>query len=155
MGWAWGDSLCISEWPQKTFLTCPNWVEHTFFLLPLFSLYSGRFLPGFQAGLGIILTEHAVKTFNYFSDARKYSTGGILRTVLVSLGAGSILSSQELTGAVALFYRRSINSFCRRVDWFDGEEGRIKLDIQLGSVIRFAFNMGITWAAFCRSPNKK
>jgi len=148
MGWAWGDSLCMIEWPEKTFLVFPNWIEHVFFLLPSLSVLTGQYAAGLQAGLGIIFYEHVAKTFNYFSDAKKYSTGGIIRTALVSLGAGSVLSAQEITRAVALFYRRSLYSLGRRVDWFDGEEPRIKLDIQLSSILRFGINLGITWAAY-------
>lgn len=33
-GWAWGDSLCITEWPTKTFLVLPNWIEFILFVLP-------------------------------------------------------------------------------------------------------------------------
>ena len=36
-GWAWGDSLCLSEWPEKTFRVLPNWIESIVLLtLPLF-----------------------------------------------------------------------------------------------------------------------
>ncbi|CAB9513560.1 3-beta hydroxysteroid dehydrogenase/isomerase family [Seminavis robusta] len=26
-GWAWGDSLCITQWPEKCFWCFPNWIE--------------------------------------------------------------------------------------------------------------------------------
>jgi hypothetical protein len=46
----------------------------------------------------------------------------VLRSAWVALGAGSVLSSQEVTRVAALVWRGSIYSLCRRVDWFDGEE---------------------------------
>lgn len=42
IGWAKGGSLCITEWPEKTFLTFPNWIEHVCFLILPLSIYSRR-----------------------------------------------------------------------------------------------------------------
>jgi len=147
-GWAWGDSLCITEWGKKTFLAFPNWIEHIAFVLPPLVSYTGKLPAGLLSGVGIALLEHAIKGMSYFSDAQAVSDGGFLRSVWVALGAGSVLSAQEVTRTAALVYRGSLYSVCRRVDWFDGEEPRIKLDIQLGSFFRFGLNSGLTWALF-------
>ena len=32
IGWARGDSMCITEWTEKTFLAFPNWIKHVPFL---------------------------------------------------------------------------------------------------------------------------
>lgn len=149
-GWAWGDSLCISEWGGKTFLAFPNWIEHTTFILPPLAIYTGNLFAGLMAGLSVVLVEHAFKARNYFDDAKIVSGGGLLQSLWVALGAGSVLSVQEMTRTAALVYRGSLYSLCRRVDWFDGEEPRIKLDIQLGSILRFGLNSALTWAFFRR-----
>lgn len=101
-----------------------------------------------MAGLGVTVLEHLIKVVKYYEDSSKVTDEGLLRSVWVALGAGSVLSAQEVTRAIALVRRQSLYSLCRRVDWFDGEEPRIKLDIQLGSLIRFGFNVGLTWVAF-------
>lgn len=136
-GWAWGDSMCITEWPEKAFLVCPNWVEIIFCILPLVAIYSCQFIAAIQAGLGIVLVEHLLKGWKHFEDATKVCNGISFRTFVVALGAGSALSSQEVTRAIALISRKCLFSFSRRVDWFDGSMPKIKLDIQLGSILRF------------------
>ena len=154
-GWAWGDSLCITEWSKKTFMTFPNWIEHvTFVLAPLF-VYTGKFAAGLTASLSIILLEHAMKSVRYYPEANQ-DTGGdsFWKRIWVALGAGSVLSAQEITRVVALIRRGSLFSVCRRVDWFDGQEERIKLDIQLQSFLRFGLHAGLTWAAFCWRPRQ-
>lgn len=149
IGWAVGDSLCITEWGTKTFLACPNWIEHVMFIIPPLSLYTGSWVSGAISGLCVTLFEHTLKTYHYFTDAKRLGAeGGLLRSLCVAFGAGSILSSQEVTRAVCLARRGSLYSLCRRVDWFDGEEPRIKLDIQLQSIVRFGMNCGFTLAAF-------
>ena len=52
-------------------------------------------------------------------------------------------------------YRRSWFSIFRRVDWFDGDKDRIKIDIQLTSFFRFVVNTGITWASFSTIRSNK
>jgi hypothetical protein len=65
-----------------------------------------------------------------FHDARKVTGGGLLRSAWVTLGAGSVVSAQEVTRTAALIRNKGPTySLCRRVDWFDGEEPRINLDI--------------------------
>lgn len=78
---------------------------------------------------------------------------GVLRSAAwVALGAGSVLSSQEVTRVAALVRQGSLYSPCRRLDWFDGEEPSDKLDIQIGSIFLFSLNAAKTWAT-CRSPS--
>jgi hypothetical protein len=148
MGWAVGDSLCITEWSDKTFLSFPNWIEQSMFLLPPLALYTGRYSTSFLAGLGIIALEHVIKTVNYYGDAKKIAGGGFSRNAWIALGAGSILSAQEVTRAAALARRGSLYSFCRRVDWFDGDEPHIKLDVQLSSCLRFGMSLALTYGVF-------
>jgi len=149
-GWATGDSLCITEWPEKTFLTFPNWVEHSLFLVLPAAIYTKRPMAGLTVASGIILLEHAIKGFRYFSDAVRIcgTDSPRWRTIMMALGAGTVLSSQELTRTTCLIRRWSLYSLCRRVDWFDGQEPTIKLDIQLGSAIRFAINLGVCWLGY-------
>jgi hypothetical protein len=70
------------------------------------------------------------------------------RSALVAIGAGTVLLAQETQRVVSLAKRCSLYSICRRVDWFDGQKPTIKLDIQLGSIFRFALNSGITLLGF-------
>ena len=149
IGWAWGDSLCITEWRKKTFLTLPNWIEHMTFLVMPLTLYTGNALAGMAAGLGVALLEHTIKGVRYFPAAKEVSGGrSFWRSTWVALGAGSVLSAQEITRTVALLRRGSWYSLCRRVDWFDGQKELIQLDVQLGSLLRFGVNAGLTWIAF-------
>ena len=99
-----------------------------------------------------MLLEHLVKTVRYLPAAsEECKDKGFFHTLFVAFGAGTVLSSQEITRVHALVHRLSIYNICRRVDWFDGQEPRIKLDIQLGSMFRFVINVGITLAGFVRS----
>lgn len=148
-GWAWGDSMCIQEWPAKTFLTFPNWLEHVVLVTLPLSICTKKPMSGLATGGCVILLEHLIKTVRYAPAAFKECNGkGLFHTLLVAFGAGTVLSSQEITRVQAFIHRFSLYSICRRVDWFDGQEPRIKLDIQFGSLIRFAINMGITYMGF-------
>jgi len=148
-GWAVGDSLCITEWPEKTFLAFPNWVECIAFGLVPLTLATGRILAGILAILGVVLLEHSIKTARYLSSAKEITgSGNLLYNLFVALGAGSVLSAQELTRVVALISRGSLYSICRRVDWFDGQKETIRLDIQLGSLVRFLVTLAWIYLAF-------
>ena len=156
VGWAWGDSICITEWKEKSFLACPNWIEHMALLLPPLSIGTGKFLECALAGLLVAVTEHVIKTIRYYPSATEVTGGkNIVQDLWVALGAGSVLSAQEATRVVALVRRCSLYSICRRVDWFDGQESKIKLDIQLGSIVRFGLNIGLTWAALYWRPRRR
>ena len=121
-----------------------------FIITPL-SIYTGNWFSGAISGLGVTL--HCWITFSRRTTiilTQKFVTsgGGLLRSMGVAFGAGSIISAQEVTRAVCLAGRGSLYSLCRRVDWFDGEEPRIKLDIQLNSIVRCGMNCWLTIAAF-------
>ena len=150
IGWAWGDSQCILEWPSKTFLTCPNWIEHTAFVVLPLAAYTQKPVAGLVVGGAVILLEHMIKTISYLPAAMKECNGrGMWHTLFVALGAGTVLSAQEVTRVQALIHRLSFYSLCRRVDWFDGQQPRIRLDIQFGSMFRYAIsNIGITCLGF-------
>lgn len=149
-GWAKGDSLCITEWPKKTFLTFPNWVEHIVFIVLPMSLYSHQLIAGIVAVASIAIVEHLVKARNNYYRAIEVtgSSSFTWRAGLVAVGAGTILSSQEIQRVVSLIQQFSLFSICRRVDWFDGQMATIMLDIQLTSICTFTVNAAITWAAF-------
>ena len=178
-GWATGDSLCITEWPEKTFVVFPNWIEHVVFVVLPLSLYTKRPLAGLMAASAVIVWEHILKAHGYWVDAKRVvlSQGGPVsggggsqqeepatpsnlvrrwwwQTAWVALGAGSIISSQEATRTWCLLKRFSLFSLCRRVDWFDGQKPTIKLDIQLGSAIRCVMNTGLTWWAWSSLSKK-
>mmetsp|Transcript_5205 Transcript_5205/g.15151 ORF Transcript_5205/g.15151 Transcript_5205/m.15151 type:complete len:1022 (+) Transcript_5205:39-3104(+) len=148
-GWAVGDSLCITQWPKKTFLAFPNWVEYiTFVLLPL-TMLTGKIFVGTMTILAVVVLEHSIKTARYLSSAYPITASdNIFYNMMVALGAGSVLSAQELTRTIALIRRGSAYSICRRVDWFDGQKETIKLDIQLGSLIRFLVTLALTYVLF-------
>ena len=144
--------MCILEWPSKTFVAFPNWIEHIALVTLPLSIYTRNPLSGLVVSGCIIGLEHVVKMARYLPAALEECQGkGLLHTLTVAVGAGTILSSQEITRVQALVKRFSLYSICRPVDWFDGQEPRIKLDIQLGSMIRFAINLGITIMGFISS----
>ncbi|KAG7347361.1 glycosyl transferase family 2 protein [Nitzschia inconspicua] len=152
VGWARGDALCITEWPEKTFLAFPNWVEHVFFIIVPSAVYLRRPVAGLVAATSVIATDSLMKGFSYFEDASRISEqrgfSSLWRKFLVGLGAGSVLSSQEITRTISLLQRYSLYSLCRRVDWFDGQKPTIVLDIQLKSAFCFFLNSCITTFAF-------
>lgn len=158
-GWAKGDSLCITEWPKKTFLTCPNWIEHVVFIIFPLAVYTKRWGACVGSTVGVVLVEHvARKGLFYYSDAikvtsangccTKNSFSAWCRAVVVAIGAGTIMSAQEIQRVVSLLQRLSLFSICRRVDWFDGQMSTIVLDIQLTSIWTFVVNVAITYVAF-------
>jgi hypothetical protein len=146
-GWATGDSLCITEWPEKTFLACPNWIEHSLFLILPAAVYTKRPLAGLVAAASVVTAEHLIKAYGFFLDAGRVCgpNSSWLRRATVALGAGTVLSAQECTRTICLLRRLTPYALCRRVDWFDGQMPTIKLDIQFNSFFRFVLNSGICW----------
>jgi len=138
-GWAWGDSLCITEWPQKTFLVFPNWIECIVFGVVPFMIYTGRFAFGLRMAFAIAGMEQGFRTVRYFSVARNVvgTNASIWQTLWVSFGAATVPSAQEIVRVLALIRRVSLFSLCRRVDWNDGQQPKFKLDVQFGSFLRF------------------
>jgi len=145
-GWAWGDSLCITQWPQKTYATCPNWIEYILFVIVPVSIFCERVRVGLLTALGVAAIEHFILTARYLSKARQI-TGkrSWIYAVWVALGAGTVVSAQEATRVMALLWRFSLFSLCRRVDWNDGQQPKFILDGQLGSALHFAVNVCVTW----------
>jgi hypothetical protein len=43
-GWANGDSLVLSEWPEKTFLVFPNWIESTFLVVLVYGGFWWKYM---------------------------------------------------------------------------------------------------------------
>mmetsp|Transcript_12923 Transcript_12923/g.27249 ORF Transcript_12923/g.27249 Transcript_12923/m.27249 type:complete len:1014 (+) Transcript_12923:733-3774(+) len=151
-GWAIGDSLCITEWPNKTFLAFPNWVEYIAFVLFPLTMITGKIMVGTTTIVAVVVLEHFIKIARYLSSAREVTTSdNFFYDMFVALGAGSVLSAQELTRTIMLIRRGSVYSICRRVDWFDGQKETIKLDVQLGSLVRFLVTLTLTYVVFSLS----
>lgn len=141
-GWAWGDSLCITEWPTKTFLAFPNWAEMILLLLLTFGLGRIRFPSLVMTACAIVAFDLLFKAPLFFRGSREV---GFLRAVVVSIGAGTIISGQELWRVLALMWRFSVFSFCRRTDWFDGDAKTQVLDYQIRSLVQFLLHCLIAW----------
>jgi glycosyltransferase involved in cell wall biosynthesis len=137
-GWAWGDSLCITEWPNKCFWSFPNWVEFISIVIPLWYLYvDAPLVSALYAALSIALIEHVLLTVNYYPSARVHVQRGALYRLFVACGAGTILTFQEATRLAAHIRRGNLHCICRRIDWNDGQDPVVKLDSQLKSFLRF------------------
>jgi len=146
-----GDSLCISEWPEKCFWLFPNWVEYICVVLMPLAL-TARYLctTCITAALLITAVEHLLLTIKFYPSAcRQMGRGfwrafGFLYTLFVACGAGMVLSFQEVTRVAAHMYRGHWHCVCRRVDWYDGQDSRVKLDAQLGSFLRVILYVFLT-----------
>lgn len=147
-GWAWGDSKCITEWPEKTFLSFPNWIEYIVFVVIPLSVLKKDAVSGIIASVGVFALRHFSLVMRYYSKALACTGHRPLRSILVALGAGSILSAQEITRVAALVWRASWLSLFRRMDWNDGQQPRVKLDTQLDSMIHFVLFQIIAWYMF-------
>ena len=147
-GWAWGDSLCITQWPNKCFWAFPNWIEFIVFVVPLYSWWTGNNLLSCLATMFLVfLTEHLLLTAKYYSPASSHVKRGFWYKVFVACGAGTILSFQEVTRVAAHVSRGHFRCICSRVDWNDGQDPMVKLDTQLGSFLRFILFAVITLIA--------
>lgn len=138
-GWAWGDSLCITEWPKKTYMVCPNWIEYMVFVVLPTSIALERYAAGLLASLVIAGVQHLMLTTRYIRQARQV-TGkkSWVRALWVAIGAGTVVSAQEATRLFALVSRLSLFSLCRHVDWNDSQQPKFILDGQLGSAFHCA-----------------
>jgi hypothetical protein len=135
-GWAWGDSLCITQWPDKTFISCPNWIEIIFFGVIPWSLYTGQWWIGLQSAVLMALTEHILLTARYYPRAAEVCDGHPLwHKIFVAAGAGTPLTAQELMRAVAMIRRLSPFCLCRRLDLNDGQLPRLKLETRLSAFL--------------------
>jgi LPS sulfotransferase NodH len=144
-GWAWGDSLCIAEWPEKCFWAFPNWIEFIAFIIPAYSItVQASLVASLAATFLVFLAEHALLTGKYYSSACRHVQSSFWVKLFVAFGAGTILSFQEATRLVAHLYRGHFHCICRRVDWNDGQEPIVKLDTQLASALRFAVFVAVT-----------
>lgn len=144
-GWAWGDSICITEWPHKTYLVFPNWLEFTMLLLLYAFIFSLEISKVFNAALVISLIDHAWKSATFY---RRSKGDGFLQLLMVSVGAGTVISSQEVTRLAALIMRCSLFSFCRRFDWLDGQDRSHVCKHKLRSGIQCVMYCLVTWYFF-------
>jgi hypothetical protein len=98
MGWANGDSICLTEWPQKTFLDFPHWVECI--MLSVFALpfLSCGISAQMQCLLGIASLDHLWRIWLFNPTASKVCSGSkkLHQSVVAALGASTVVSSQEI-----------------------------------------------------------
>lgn len=145
-GWATGDSLCITEWPEKCFWSFPNWIEFILCLLiPLLVYFDHSPSECFLTSLIVACIESFLLTIKYYSSACIHSKGSFFYRVFVAFGAGTVLSFQEATRVKAHLFRGHFHCLLRRVDWNDGQDSRVKLDTQLSSFLRFALYSCISY----------
>jgi len=134
IGWAWGDSICLTEWGSRTFFTFPNWIE---FIVPaiIYCSFSNQhtFWRTIKAVILIICVDHCWKSWYFFNRKRD----GLIKSPFVALIASSVISCQEATRLLALMQRLTLSSYCRRMDWFDGQAQLQVTDIQIQSLILF------------------
>lgn len=142
-GWAWGDSLCLTEWPEKSFLVLPNWIEFICLLIivAVGKIYYRRKL--FVTAILITITDLLVKTSQFY----KTKKGSIPRSVLIAIGASSVISAQECSRMLAIILRKSMFSFSRRMDWFDGEAQMQVTECKVRSAALFIVYCVLTWVS--------
>ena len=144
-GWANGDSQVITEWPEKSFLVFPNWIECILLLVLYYCLWllDPSAIPPLLEVCGSIATiDHLVNLFAYYHPSKKLTEGSnpianFMVTISLSFGASPVISAQEITGAFCLLKRFTFFSFARRMDWFDGQSAMEVLDLKLRSGLQF------------------
>ena len=134
IGWAWGDSICLTEWGSRTFYAFPNWIE---FIVPaiIFCTFSKQFSfwSTSKAIALIICVDHCSKAYYFFNRSRD----GLIWSPSIALVASSVISCQEATRLVALIRRCTLSSYCRRMDWFDRQAQLQIMDMQIRSFFLF------------------
>ena len=141
-GWANGDSLCLTEWPKKTFFVAPNWIECILILGFAHVLLSNDPLrnirPLLHTCVGITAVDHFIKTIGFLTASKSSNyLKSLPYRMYVGLGAGTIISSQEITRVYCAMKRFSLFAFSRRMDWFDGQAPMEVFDYQLRSILHF------------------
>jgi len=139
-GWAWGDSPCISFWPHKSCWSFPNCIEFIGFFLPVCAMLAQTSLLSFLTAASLVIAaEHLIMTATYYSSACLHankSKSSIWHKLFAAFRADTFLTFQEATRVVAHVSRGNFNCIFRRVDWNDGQEPMVKLDMQLKSFLR-------------------
>jgi glycosyltransferase involved in cell wall biosynthesis len=157
-GWANGDSQVLTEWPEKTFLVFPNWIESIF--LVVFA-YGGVWWKGttpsailslVEACGSIAAIDHLVKVATYYGSTKglvesekKNRVVSWAHRIFLALGASTVISAQEITRALCVVKRGSFFSFARRMDWFDGHAAMEVLGQKLLSGLQFVLYGSIAW----------
>uniref|UniRef100_A0A7S2EQ09 Glycosyltransferase 2-like domain-containing protein n=1 Tax=Ditylum brightwellii TaxID=49249 RepID=A0A7S2EQ09_9STRA len=140
-GWANGDSMCLLEWPEKTFFVAPNWVECIVFLSLAHVLFLEQPLcvsPLLKSLIAISTFDHVTKTIGFLTSAsRSCPRSHFLRQIIVAFGGSTVISAQEITRVYCALKRLCFKSLCRRMDWFDGQAKMEVFDFQLRSVLYF------------------
>jgi hypothetical protein len=101
-GWANGDSQVITEWPEKTFLVFPNWIECILLLVFYYCLWlrEPSAIPPLLRVCGSIATiDHLVKIVAYYHPSKKLIEGSnpianFMVSIFLSFGASTVISAQ-------------------------------------------------------------
>lgn len=144
-GWAWGDSLCLSEWTEKTYFTFPNWIEFIVCILPLFGYFTRNWFGATISLMVVVLLNHLIRGFSYFDEAKRVGKEGWYYSAFLAVGAGTVVSSQEITRVFANLIRVRPYLLCRRMDWFDGQARIQIIDEQLRSLLWFLLYSATSW----------
>lgn len=141
-GWARGDSLCLTEWPEKTFVVCPNWIETIFIAAILTPILGWNWRRLLGSSFTIVVVEHILKSLELYMT-RSSTERNSLERILLILGGSTIVSAQEAVRFGMCLCRLSLFSFCRRLDWFDGEAREAVLTDKHRSLVKLLLMVGI------------
>lgn len=156
-GWANGDSLVLSEWPKKTFLVFPNWIESIFLVVLIYSGFwwkctTPNTILSLVGACGFIaVIDHLVKIIAYYGSTKEHVEGKKSQVVywvhrmFLAFGASTVISAQEITRAFCVVKHGTLCSFSRRMDWFDGQAAMEILDQKLRSGLQFVLYCFVAW----------
>ena len=158
IGWANGDSLVLTEWPRKTFLVFPNWIESIFLVVLGYGgfWWKGTVLNSTLSLVGvcnsIAAIDHLLKAATYYGSTKNLVQSKMknpiilcVQRIFLALGASTIISAQEITRALCVIKCGSFFSFARRMDWFDGQASMEVLDQKLRSALQFVLYCFLAW----------
>jgi hypothetical protein len=107
-GWANGDSLVLSEWPEKTFLVFLNWIESTFLVVLVYGGFWWKYMTSDTTILSLVgecgsiaAIDHLVKILTYYGSTKGHVNGEKNRVVVwvhrivLAFGASTVISSQK------------------------------------------------------------
>lgn len=142
-GWARGDSICITEWPDKTFLVFPNWIETIFLISILTLVLNWSAAQLIKASITLVIFEIITKTLGIYLSKESSGHENILGKIPCYMGGSTVVMAQEAVRFVMCLFRLSLFSFSRRLDWFDGDiEGGI-IEYKIRSLMKFLAMVGI------------
>jgi hypothetical protein len=124
-----GDSLVLSEWPEKTFLVFPNWIESTFLVVLVYGGFWWKYMTSDTTILSLVgecgsiaAIDHLVKILTYYGSTKGHVDGEKNRVVVwvhrivLAFGASTVISSQKITRALCKVKCGSLCAFAHRMD---------------------------------------